>query len=186
MSAALRKPMSRDEFFAWAEAQEERYEFDGFEPVAMTGGNLGHSAIAVNIVSQLRNRLRGKPCQPLGPDAGVATVGNAIRYPEAVVTCSPFNGMDRVVPNLVVVFEVVSPTSIRTDRVVKVREYGAVPSIRRYIIVEQGAMAVSVLFRMEGGVAFMEDAKGEGDTLDLPEIGIELPVADIYEGVAFG
>ena len=46
--------MSRDEFFAWAEAQEERYEFDGFEPVAMTGGNLGHSAIAVNIVSQLR------------------------------------------------------------------------------------------------------------------------------------
>ena len=185
MSAALRKPMSRDEFFPWAEAQEERYEFDGFEPVAMTGGSLGHSRITINILSQLINRLKGRPCQPLGPDAGVATIGNAVRYPEAVVTCSPYNDRDLIVPNPVVVFEVVSPTSIRNDRVVKVHEYGAVPSIRRYIIVESRAMAVSVLYRMGDDELFRTDAKGENETLLLPEIGIELPVADIYEGVSF-
>lgn len=185
MSVALRGSMSRDEFFLWAEAQEERYEFDGFEPVAMTGGSLGHSAIAVNVISQLRNRLRGKPCRALGPDAGVATVGNAVRYPEAVVTCSPYDRKDRIVPNPVIVFEVVSPTSVRTDRVVKVREYGAVSSIRRYVIVEPGAMAVTILYRTVADAVFMEDAKGEGETLVLPEIGIELPVADIYEDVVF-
>ncbi len=32
--------MSRDQFFQWAQTQDGRYEFDGFQPMAMTGGNL--------------------------------------------------------------------------------------------------------------------------------------------------
>jgi hypothetical protein len=42
MNIALRRPMTQEEFLAWAEAQEERYEFDGFQPVAMTGGTNNH------------------------------------------------------------------------------------------------------------------------------------------------
>jgi hypothetical protein len=38
MSAHVRKPMSRDEFLDWKQRQELRYEFDGFAPIAMTGG----------------------------------------------------------------------------------------------------------------------------------------------------
>ena len=41
MSTALR--MTREEFFDWAQAQDIRYEFDGFAPVAMTGGNINDS-----------------------------------------------------------------------------------------------------------------------------------------------
>ncbi len=37
MSVALRKPMTVAEFLAWEERQELRWEFDGFQPVAMTG-----------------------------------------------------------------------------------------------------------------------------------------------------
>lgn len=32
-------------FLEWEERQELRYEFDGFQPVAMTGGTAEHSAI---------------------------------------------------------------------------------------------------------------------------------------------
>jgi hypothetical protein len=39
MNVVLRTPrMTRDEFLTWAEVQRARYEFDGFVPVAMTGG----------------------------------------------------------------------------------------------------------------------------------------------------
>ncbi len=72
--------MTREEFLDWAEAQDQRYEFDGFEPVAMTGGTRNRSRIAQSIAFALRLRLRGTACEPLGPDAGVATVGNAVRY----------------------------------------------------------------------------------------------------------
>ena len=35
MNIALRKPMTLTEFLAWEERQELRYEFDGFQPVAV-------------------------------------------------------------------------------------------------------------------------------------------------------
>ena len=186
MTVALRKIMTRQEFFDWAEAQDTRYEFDGFQPVAMTGGSLRHSRVTGNIYRQLANRLAGSGCVPLGPDAGVATVGDTVRYPDAVVTCSKFDDRSRLVPNPVVVFEVISPTSIRTDRIVKLREYTAVPTIRRYVIVEPNAVAVTVLSRDSAEEPFRTVGLAEDDTLDLPEIGIEIPVAAIYEGVAFG
>jgi hypothetical protein len=34
------QPMAVEEFLAWEERQDERYEFDGFRPIAMTAGYL--------------------------------------------------------------------------------------------------------------------------------------------------
>jgi len=116
MNIALRKPrMTREEFFAWAQARDTRYEFDGYEPVAMTGGTANHSQITQNILVALRSRLHGGDCRPLGPDAGVATVGDTVRYPDALVTCAKIRGDAQIIPGVVVVFEVLSPTSGRTD-----------------------------------------------------------------------
>jgi hypothetical protein len=74
MNVAFRQQlMTREQFFQWAQARDERYEFDGFQPVAMTGGNLRHNLIHLNIHAALRQRLRGTGCRPLGSEAGVAT-----------------------------------------------------------------------------------------------------------------
>lgn len=185
MNVALRKPMTQREFFDWAEAQEERYEFDGFQPIAMTGGDLGHSRLIRNVNRQLGNRLDGTGCESLGPDAGVTTIGDTVRYPDAVVTCTKFSARDRVVPNPVIVFEVVSPSSVRIDRVVKLREYQAVSTIRRYVIVEPDAVAITVFSRDHEGEMFRATGLAEDDILQLTEIGIEIPVAAIYEGIVF-
>ena len=185
MSVALRKPMTQAEFFDWAEAQNERYEFDGFQPVAMTGGSGNHARIAGNIAFQLRLHLRaGSPCEVLPTDAGIQTIGNAIRYPDVLVTCSAFDGLNRVIPNPVIVFEVVSPSSIREDRILKPVEYAAVASIKRYVIVEQSVVGLTVLRRSDDEAWHFQTLKS-GDTLLLPEIGVELPVDDLYERVSF-
>src|SRR5690242_13155367 len=127
MNIALRKPrMTREEFFAWAEARDARYEFDGFQPVAVGGGIINHSRMTLNIHRALHARLRGSGCEPLGPNAGLGTVGNAVRYPDALVTCTRAPGDLRLVPGVVAVFEVLSPTSGRTDRIEKLVEYRAV------------------------------------------------------------
>lgn len=185
MNIALRKSMTRQEFFDWAETQDGRYEFDGFQPVAMTGGDLGHSRLIRNVNRQLGNRLEGKSCESLGLDAGVATIGETVRYPDAVVTCTKFSDRDRVIPSPIIVFEVVSPSSVRIDRIVKLREYQAVPTIRRYIIVEPDAVAITVFSRDHEGETFKASGLAEDDILSLTEIGIEIPVAAIYEGVVF-
>lgn len=186
MNVALRQPlMTREQFFDWAQTQDVRYEFDGFQPVAMTGGNLRHNIIHLTIHAALRQRLRGTGCRPLGADAGVATIGNAVRYPDALVTCTPITGDEYVAPDVVVVFEVISPTSGRTDRIVKVREYAAVPSILRYVIVESTSIGLTVLERRAGDEKWTVTTLVAEEILSLPEIGIEIPVAELYEGVDF-
>ncbi len=186
MNIALRKPlMTREQFFQWAQAQDARHEFDGFQPVAMTRENLRHTLLHFNIHVALRQRLKGTGCRPLGSDAGVATIGDAVRYPDGLVTCSPITGDEYVTPNVVVVFEVVSPTSGRMDRIVKVREYAAVPSILRYVIVESAGIGLMVLERRDGNQKWTVTTPVAGDTLALPEIGIGIPVAELYEGIDF-
>jgi Uma2 family endonuclease len=186
MNVALRRPMTRDEFFDWAEAQDERYEFDGFQPVAMTGGSGNHARIGHNLAFELGLRLRSGPCEPLGGDAGIATIGDRVRYPDALVTCTTFGGHDRIVPEPVIVVEVISATSGRMDRIVKVGEYHAVPSIQRYVIVERTYMGVTVLWRTAADQPWSTLTLAEGDTLLLPEVGIEIPVVDLYARVMFG
>lgn len=184
MNVALRRPvMTREKFFAWAQTQQERFEFDGFKPVAMTGGTLDHNRITLNLHRALYARLRGTGCEALGADAGVATVGNTVRYPDALITCTRASGDALLTPDVLTVFEVVSSTSDRVDRIVKAREYRAVASIRRYVIVERLSIALTVLYRADAGAEWTSTTLISGDTLAMPEVGIEVPVDEFYEGL---
>jgi Uma2 family endonuclease len=186
MSAHLHRSWTQSEFFAWAATKEARYEFAGLQPVAMTGGSVDHGIITQNIYAALRERLRGGPCRLMGPDVGVATVATAIRYPDALVTCATaIDGGALTVPGVVVVFEVVSPSSGRTDRIIKVREYAAVASIRRYVILESTTIGLTVLERQGPDEIWRVTTLTADDVAHMPEIGIEIPVTSLYEGVSF-
>jgi Uma2 family endonuclease len=182
MSAALRKPMTVSEFLAWEKRQELRWEFDGIAPIAMTGGTAAHSAIERNLIAALTNRLRGKPCQAYTANLKIAVAGS-IRYPDAFVVCSPIPGATQVVDAPVVVFEVLSPSTGRTDRIIKNREYRDTQSIRRYVILEQDQQAATVFERVGDdwiGHLLVDDA-----ALVMPEIDVVIPLAELYEGIVF-
>ena len=187
MNIALRKSWTQEQFFDWAVDQDERYEFDGVQPVAMTGGFNRASAIGVNLIAALRTRLRGRVCRALGPDAGVETINTAVRYPDALVTCSNAALEGRKVPGVVAIFEVLGLTADakRRDRITKVREYAAVPALRRYVILESAKIALTVFEREGPDVAWRTAALSEEDILRLPEIGIEIPVSEFYEDITF-
>jgi Uma2 family endonuclease len=119
---------------------------------------------------------------PLGPDAGVATIGDAVRYPDALVTYTKGPGTDRLIPGIVVVSEVLSPTSGRIDRIDKLLEYRAVPTIRRYVILEHSSTAITVYARPNGEDPWTATALMGGDVLSMPEIGAAVPVATFYDG----
>jgi Uma2 family endonuclease len=182
MNVALRKPMSLEQFLRWEERQELRHEFDGFQPVAMVGGTYNHALIQGNLITALGVRLRGKPCRVIGSELKIA-VGESIRYPDAFVVCSPVPRDATVVTDPVVVFEVLSPSTAVTDRIVKNQEYRDTPSIRRYVMLEQDQQAVTQFART--GDDWVGHVMSGDVVLALPEIGIELPLAELYEGVAF-
>ena len=193
MNVSLRIPrMTREEFFLWAEAQETRHEFDGFEPVpvhgdAVTGGSFYHGLLAQNLYAALRSRLRGSAFVVLGPDCGVATVGNAVRFPDALVTATPpTDGAARVIDGVIVLFEILSPSTTRTDRLIKPREYTAIPSIHRYVILETDFPGATVLSRAESGQGWLYVVIETDAAIDLPELGVTLPMVELYAGLTFG
>ena len=169
--------MTLTEFLAWEERQEMRYEFDGIQPVAMTGGTVQHEVIGDTLRGLLRAALRGKPCRSLGPTMKIQT-NDRIRYPDAFVYCMPVAANETVIRAPVVVFEVLSPGTSRIDRIEKLRDYQATASIRRYVILEQSSMAAMVFTRQ--GESWNAQALTGIDTLHMPEIEVDLPLADIY------
>jgi Uma2 family endonuclease len=180
MNVAFGKPMTVEQFLAWEEQQELRHEFDGFESVAMTGGTDAHEAIGGTLRALLREHLRGKPCRVRGPTMKIEVVGR-IRYPDAFVYCTPVPPDETVIRNAVVVFEVLSPGTSRTDRIEKLREYQATESIQRYVILEQDAIAATVYVRK--GADLVVETLTEADTLRMPEIDVEVPMAEFYAGI---
>lgn len=178
MNVALRTPMTVEQFLAWEERQEQRYEFDGFQQVAMAGGTAEHSAVQRNLVIALGTRLVGQPCQVHGSELKIAVAGR-IRYPDAFIVCTPVPRGATVVTDPVVVFEVLSPGTADEDLTVKNAEYRATPSIQRYVIVQQNH-AGAIAFSRKGEDWVSDILTGLEAVLYLPEAGISIPLAELY------
>lgn len=177
MNVVSRGGTSLGEFLAWEERQAPRYEFDGARPVARTGGTAAHSAIQANLITALRARR----CQVYGSGLKIEVAGS-IRYPDALVACSPVAPRDTVVRDAVVVFEILSESTANTDLIEKNAEYGATPSVRRYAILEQDH-AAAIVFARKGEDWVVSIVAGEEAVLRLPEIGVEVVLGELYEGV---
>ena len=182
MSTALRRPMTLEAFLEWEERQERKWEFDGFAPVAMVGVTREHADIQANLTAALVSRLRGRPCRFLGNGMKVR-VADSIRYPDGVVSCTPGPRGQTVVEDPVVVFEILSLGTERVDRGEKAREYRATPSVRRYVMLRGDRIAAEVHERDGDSDRWLSLLLFETDTLAMPEIGVEFPLAELYEGV---
>ncbi len=174
--------MTLAEFLAWEERQERPYEFDGFQPVAMTGGTTEHALVQANVIMAVGNRLRGGTCRVLGSHLKIQAAGS-IRYPDAFVVCSHAPRGTLIVTDPVVVFEVLSPSTSYIDRIEKNRAYRLTPSIKRYVILEQTRQAATVYAR--SGDDWVADVLIGDVELSMPEVGIVVPLAELYEGVSF-
>ena len=180
MSQTQSRPMTPNEFLAWEADRELKWEFDGFQPVAMTGGTRAHAVVQANLLTALTNRLHGKPCRAYGSDLKIQT-GPSYRYPDASVSCTAFPDSETIVAEPVVIFEVLSASTASDDRTVKLAEYQSLPSVRRYVMLEQDRVFATVITRTDTG--WDHALAGPDGTLVMPEIGVEIPMAELYDGL---
>jgi len=181
MSRTQSKAMTSDEFLAWEAGQESKWEFDGFQPVAMTGGTFAHAVIQGNLVRALNNRLAGTPCRAVGPDLKVS-IGLSYRYPDVLVTCTPTAPDAVVSADPVVIFEVLPASTASDDRTIKLAEYKSLPSVRRCVMLEQVRVFATVITCTNTG--WDHALAGPDGMLVMPEIGVEIAMAELYDGLA--
>lgn len=181
MDAVLERPWTTETFLAWEDRQEGKYEFDGREVVPMTGGSIAHQEIVVALTVLVGRLLAGQPFRAMHEMR--LRIGTKIRYPDVVVCAGPLDQTTRTLTDAIAIFEVLSADTATTDRVDKLIDYAAVPSLRCYVLPEQTAIAATLLQREPGG-PWIATAHTEG-ALALPGLDLTIPLADLYQGLTF-
>ena len=177
------KAMSVEEYLAGEPSSEIRHEFIGGEVYAMSGGSEAHNLISGNLLSAIRQHLRGKPCKVFMADMKVRlniATDDIFYYPDVMVTCDPSDDAKFYKTKPCLIIEVLSPSTERVDRREKFLSYQRIPSLNEYILVDQETMEVTVFERVSD---WNPRRLGNGQTLTLPSIDFNMPIAEVYEDV---
>ena len=179
------EPWTKEQFFAWQQGEDDRYELvGGFPMKMMTGASRRHDRIVIKIIAALERRLAGSPCESFTADGSVETYPGQIRRPDVGIDCGPTGPDDFKAKSPTVVFEVLSPTTRDFDRIRKLEEYKHVPTLRHIVIVEPKFVGVIHVARASAEAAWQTEITNDMDhVLALTGAGIELPLAEIYAGV---
>ena len=180
--------ISEEDYLATEEASPVKREFWDGVIYAMAGGRILHHRIAGNAFAFWHGKLRGKPCQPYNSDTKIRILlhsGARFYYPDASVVCQSNPGNEVYQDAPVVILEVMSRATRRIDLGEKKDAYLTIPSLAVYLLAEQAEPRVIAYRRGSGSEFGREIFTGLDATIPLPEIGLSLPLAELYEGVDF-
>ncbi|MGH6814403.1 MAG: Uma2 family endonuclease, partial [Hyphomicrobiaceae bacterium] len=107
-----------------------------------------------------------------------------IRRPDVSVDCTPGGPRGPTATKPRMILEVLSPSTLTFDRFRKLEEYKTVPSVAVILLVDTQAPQVAI-HRRRGELWQVEVLENPAGTIDLPEIGAVLPMAELYEGIEF-
>lgn len=179
MDTVLERPWTTEAFLAWEDRQEAKHEFDGRPPLRVACNTIAHQDIVFRLTVALRRLSAGKPVQAIHRMR--LRIGSRVRYPDVLVAAEPIDQATRTLTDALVIFEVLSDDTATTDRIDKLVDYAAVPSLRGYVLLEQARIGAT-LFRRAPDRTWIASAHPEG-VLDLPGLDVALPLAPLYQGL---
>jgi len=178
--------ISLAEFFALVEGDpEHRYEYiDGYAYM-MTCGTPDHSIIGANLNRILGDHLRKRSCIVYNSDVYIE-LSDKINClcPDASVSC---DRRDRHAVKVIhypsVVAEVLSPGTKARDRGIKSELYQNIPTVQEILFIDTQVMRIQ-LYRRETDYWTIRNFT-QDDTIELTSLGVQLPVAEVYEKTTF-
>lgn len=152
---------------------------------AIAGGTVRHNRIASNTLGACHAQLRGKPCRPFNSDMKIRIRmrdHTRFYYPDLSIICQSNEDGDDFQDQPVVIIEVLSESTRRIDQGEKKDAYLSIPSLSAYVLIEQEHVAAVVYRRGSSGFE-REIYEGVQASIPLPEIGADLLLSKVYEGV---
>jgi Uma2 family endonuclease len=181
MNILTKTPVTVDEYLVWAEGRPGRYELYEGIVYAMTSERAVHAEIklAIHMAFVAGVRARRLPCHVM-PDGMTVRINDVTAHePDGLVYCGPkMPPSSLLVPNPVIVFEVLSPSSQQIDASRKLAGYFRVPSIAHYLIVDPDQPLIIHHARQKDDSILTTVVRDGAITLDPP--GLDLALADVY------
>jgi Uma2 family endonuclease len=179
--------ITEEEYLRLERAAQQKSEFVDGEILAMAGGSLRHSALAVNWSAALIPKLPGGSCRVFSSDMRVRTsVSGAHVYPDLSVVCGTpeiFQGTTDVLTNPKVVVEVLSASTAKYDRGKKFDLYREISSLADYVLVHTASPHVEHFARQPDNSWIFREYRGLERSINLTSIDCTVALGSVYAGV---
>jgi len=171
--------LTQQEYLAGELASEIKHEYIAGQVYAMAGVSKNHDRITGNILRQLGNHLEGSPCEVFASDIKVKA-GADFFYPDVMVVCDDQTANEYYTEYPVIIVEVLSKSTRKTDHSSKRMAYLTIPTLQEYVLIEQDFVDIEVVRKSQNWQSFHYFL---GDAVTFKSINVALAVEAIYQRV---
>ncbi|OAI21844.1 hypothetical protein A1359_18885 [Methylomonas lenta] len=185
MALAEDLKISLDDYLQGELVSDIKYEYINGEVYAMVGVKRAHDTVSTNLIAFLHAHLRGSPCRVHSGEMKVrvqTAEDDCFFYPDLHVTCAAADTADSFNSQPKLIIEVLSESTERYDRAEKFHHYRKLTSLEEYVLIAQDTQRVECYRRADAWDLHLYQ---QNQPACFASIGLELPLADIYEGVVF-
>ncbi len=183
---ALQRSFTPEEYLMLERSATTKSEYIGGQIYAMAGASHKHVLIEGNVIRELGNRLRGRPCEVHTSNMRVRVRRTGLyTYPDVTVVCGKPEFDDAKFDTLLnptVLIEVLSPSTEAYDRGEKFVQYRRLPSLQEYVLISQDQTRVEY-FRRQGELWILSELNTPDSVLRLESIDCAVPLREIYDRV---
>jgi len=181
-----KQKLTVEEYLQMERISEQKHEYYQGEIFAMSGAGERHNVIFRNLYGELAYRLKGKPCQPYGPDLRIHISQNTLfTYPDISIICRDIITDEKDNDNFIeptVLIEILSPSTRNYDRGTKFKLYRDIPTLKEYILVDSEAINVEIFRINVNGYWQLEEFTKPDELLTIHAVSFDLTLNEIYEG----
>lgn len=176
------------EYFSLVKESEEKYEYWNGEIFSMSGASPEHVMVTDNILTVLKNQLRGRNCRPFSSDIRLKVpTAPPFRYADISVACGELifeeiAGLKSLV-NPILLVEVLSNSTERFDKQQKFEFYKSIETFREYLLISQEQPFVTQYVKQGNGTWQGSEIIGLNSEIYLPSISCQPSLREVYEGV---
>jgi Uma2 family endonuclease len=187
MSAQPKTFLSPEEYLEQERRAEYKSEYCAGEVFAMAGSSRRHGLVVTNLIVELGQQLKGKPCEVYSGDLRLrVTPAGLYTYPDVMVVCADVEFADDqkdTVLNPVVLIEVLSESTSDYDRGRKFEYYRTLPSLREYLTVAQDKPHIEHWTRQQEDSGSLVEFHNLTQTIRLASIDCVLALKEIYDKI---
>src|SRR5262249_5984693 len=103
--------------------------------------------------------------------------------PDIAVTCEPNEPGRQAMVDPILIVEILSPSTERSDRRLKLPAYQEIASVREIVLIDADSHHAEV-YRREGSRWGIELVRGGEAPLFLASVDLRISIAELYEGIA--
>ncbi len=178
-----------NEFLQLTETREFKFEYWNGEMLPVAATTQAHAEVAGNLTAIFKNKLKSKGCKSFQESVFLRIKNkNTLFLPDVLITCNPedISSQSRFVDNPSIIIEILSESTELFDRSEKWNYYRQIPSLRYFLMVSQKEPMIEVYGRPHSqSLFYFQDFKGLDSIVVLLELDLQIPMAEIYDGIVF-